>query len=202
MNYEFNNSNTLTQVSVSVGVATYTGTFSNCGTANALVGAWETIAGFSNAGNNGFFGPVQSCTSTHIVVSNLSAVNETNAATAVTVGFQVAASTSGLVDFPTTLLMEYSPVSEGYTLGNSDNYFCLRSSEAVAWLCTTFGEGIAAAGFIDGTALGQQGCSGFFTTPITGDLRGLPLILQLSGTTPSLTLGNGTITVKLGYSAQ
>jgi hypothetical protein len=57
--------------------AAYTGTFSPTIPANALV----TIAGFTNAGNNGQF-TVVSCTSTTLVVNNANAVVENNSGTA------------------------------------------------------------------------------------------------------------------------
>ena len=57
--------------------AAYTGSFSPTIPANALV----TIAGFTNAGNNGQF-TVVSCTSTTLVVNNANAVVENNSGTA------------------------------------------------------------------------------------------------------------------------
>jgi hypothetical protein len=70
----------LTQVSISGGSATYTGTFANGGS-NAYVGRKIYVTGFTGAGNNGTFGPITSSSTTQIVVATTTQVNETHAGT-------------------------------------------------------------------------------------------------------------------------
>jgi hypothetical protein len=72
---------TLTQAAFSGGNVTYTGTITGGGT-NAFVGAVINVSGFANAGNNGTF-TVTASTTTTLVVSNASGVNETHAGTVV-----------------------------------------------------------------------------------------------------------------------
>lgn len=72
---------TLTQAAFSAGSVTYTGTITGGGS-NALVGAVIYVSGFSNSGNNGVF-TVTASTTTTLVVTNASGVNETHAGTAV-----------------------------------------------------------------------------------------------------------------------
>lgn len=71
---------TLTQVTVSGGSTTYTGTITGGGT-NAFAGFNFYITGFTNAGNNGIFNVVSSTTTT-LVVNTTTQVNETHAGTA------------------------------------------------------------------------------------------------------------------------
>jgi hypothetical protein len=68
---------TLTQAAISGSTTTYTGT----GIASGMSGS-VNISGFVNAGNNGTF-TITSSTTTTIVVTNSSGVNETHAGTAV-----------------------------------------------------------------------------------------------------------------------
>lgn len=71
---------TLTQATVSGGSVQYTGTITG-GATNAFVGATFTIAGFTNAGNNGTFVCTAS-TTTVLTLTNAGGVNETHAGTA------------------------------------------------------------------------------------------------------------------------
>ena len=81
------NSFSLTQASISGSTVTYHGSSGAIGgPKNWLAGTSVTIAGFTNAGNNGTF-TVTSSTSTTIVVTNASGVNETHAATVTTNGY-------------------------------------------------------------------------------------------------------------------
>lgn len=66
--------------SVAAGTGVYAGTFTG-GAANAFVGLAVTIAGFTNAANNGTF-MVTASTATSLTVNNSASVLETHAATA------------------------------------------------------------------------------------------------------------------------
>jgi lysophospholipase L1-like esterase len=62
------------------GVTAYVGTFPNCGT-NACVGAFFTVAGFTNGANNGTWAATAS-TTTALTLANTAGVAETHAGTA------------------------------------------------------------------------------------------------------------------------
>src|SRR5437762_4212067 len=70
----------LTLTSVGTGTGAYVGTITG-GAANALVGNYYTIAGFTNAANNGVF-LVTASSATVLTTDNLSSVSETHAGTA------------------------------------------------------------------------------------------------------------------------
>lgn len=72
---------TLTQAGIVSTTVTYTGTITGGGS-NALAGAVIAVSGFTNTGNNGTY-TVTASTTTTLVVTNASGVNETHAGTAV-----------------------------------------------------------------------------------------------------------------------
>lgn len=201
---EFNNANTLTHAAAAVnGFTTYTGTITNCAVANALKGGWYAVASFTSSGNNGTFGPVSACTSTTITLPNSGGVLETHAGTATNKGYQVAAPLTGTyfaIVKPSDLMASYHPGSTGYTLGNADNVFKLTIPTNLPGPTWVSGSGLALNSFITttGTILFSN------LTPFTGTaaaLTGQPVILELTGTSPALTLGNGTVLISLQYNS-
>ena len=94
---------TLTSVSVSGTTATYHGTITGGGS-NAFANYSFTIAGFSNAGNNGIL-TASASTATTLTITNANAVNETASATAAYAGTAVEAiaAANGTYTGPTIL---------------------------------------------------------------------------------------------------
>jgi hypothetical protein len=102
------------------GNTNYAGTFSNCSTANALVGGWYTVSGFTKARNNGGPFPVISCNPTSLVLANPSGVAETASATAVNFGFNVVPPPgNGIVIVPVAMAAQYKPGTRPFTVTNA-----------------------------------------------------------------------------------
>ena len=109
---------------------------------------------------------------------------------------QLVAGIPGYLLVPTRLTLQYKFNTTAFTLGNADNGFRLEYAGKTTALTGT----TAAAGLVDQTAstvlsvlaaaagaLAQSNCAG------------LGLELKLIGTTPALTLGDGSVTATLEY---
>ena len=200
---EFNASNSITAATYNDdGTTTYAGVFNNCGDSNALIGGWYTVAGFGDA-NDGNFGPVVTCTAGTLRLPNSSGITESGTATATNIGFQlVAAQGAGEVIVPQTLMGFYTPGGTGFTLGFADNEFMIGTLSGAAWYVSNGSltvHGFPAFGWLDNTNLSQVAASGFYA-PSPADSRDIPLLIELSGTTPALTGGDGSVQINLQYS--
>jgi hypothetical protein len=194
---EFNSVNTLTEAADAGGGETvYTGTITNCGTANALVDGYYTIVGFTNPANNGTF-QATACTATTLTLSNPSGAAETHAGTATNLGFEIVPA-PGVNQWakPISLSLQYIYNTTAFTIGNPDNAIY----PAFIDLPGAIESGSLMAGFADQVE-NMVGFIqiGFLTGSVQTGVENKPITLILYGTTPALTLGDGSIIATIEY---
>ncbi len=104
---------------------------------------------------------------------------------------------AGYAFFPTSLRAEYVFGATAYTIANADNAFQVEYVGKTTALIS-----MTATGLVDQTA----STVAFTGTAQTANLKisvancaNLGLELKLAGTTPALTLGDGTVHLALGY---
>lgn len=190
---EFNAVDVLTAAGTASGGNTvYTGTIPN-GAANALVGGWYTVAGFTTGANNGNFKCVASSATT-LTLANAAGVLEVHAGTATNLGFTIftagGASVANMFD---KFILQYKYNSIAFTVGNADNIFIPFYEPSNTAL--TEGSG-SPVGFMDQTAnmVDQEPYeAGIFITQ--ANAANQDIILTISGTTPGLPTGNGSLLV-------
>jgi hypothetical protein len=96
----------------------------------------------------------------------------------------------------------YTPGGTGFTLGFADNEFMIGTLSGAAWYVSNGSltvHGFPAFGWLDNTNLSQVAASGFYA-PSPADSRDIPLLIEFVGTTPGLTVGNGSVQINLQYS--
>ncbi len=193
---EFNAVNVLTQATDSGASTIYTGTITNCA-ANACVDGYYTVAGFANPANNGTFKCTAS-TNTTLTLNNASGVNETHAGTATANSFVVvsAPGASKLIQ-AVSITFQYKYNTTAYTLGNVDNVFAVDYAGLA--LGSTNEAYSGAAGLVDQTA-NTISSNIFYAYPLAeADTANKDLVIGLGGTSPALTLGDGTVYVTVAY---
>ncbi len=198
---EFNAANVLTEAADAAGGNTvYTGTITNCAVANALVDGYYTVATFATPANNGTF-KATACTATTLTLANASGVAEVHAGTATNLSFKtVDAPGANKVVIPKAFTLEYKYGTTPFTLGNGDNVFLFDVAAATpesAW--STDYLVFAATGLVD-QAENVIADSALITGMITqAKCANKEVVIYLAGTTPALTLGDGSVVVTVEY---
>jgi len=193
---EFNAANVLTQATDSGDSTIYTGTITNCA-ANACVDGYYTVTGFGTPANNGTFKCTAS-TNTTLTLNNASGADETHAGTATNNSFVVASApgASKLIQ-AVSVTLQYKYNTTAFTLGNADNVFAF--DYAGLTLGSTNEAYSAAADLVDQTA-NRISSNIFYAYPLAeADTANKDLVIGLGGTTPALTLGDGTVYVTVAY---
>ena len=203
---EFNNNNTLSSVVASS--ATYVGVFPN-GAGGALIGGVYTVSGFTNSSNNGVFVCTNSST-TNLVLNNPSAIDETAVAAALNDGFVVPyIPPSGTWWNVERGIAQFNFNTTSYTLGSED---CVFEANYLTALVNVDDEAIniffQATGLVDQTVKTVQPAINSslsinylimldnVSIPLSGVQDSL-LYISFIGTTPTLTAGDGTLTIQL-----
>lgn len=104
---------------------------------------------------------------------------------------------AGRVIIPTYWSVNYIYGGAIYTFGSADCAFIVQYANGSSEPCV----GINLTDFVDQTVnqIYSDSTQGMLT-PST-DAIGLPLIMKLQGTTPTIASGNGTMVIKIWYSA-
>ena len=197
---EFNAVNTLTEAADAAGGHTvYTGTITNCAVANSLAGGWYTVAVFAVPANNGTF-LATACTATTLTLANGAGAAEVHAGTATNLGFKVVdAAGAGTIISPKNAVYNYLYNTTPFTIPDPDNALVFDYSLLAPG--STF-EDLASAttGFLDQAFDTVRSYNYFLinamdqTSAVNRDL-----VLGLIGTTPALTVGDGSMKVTVEY---
>jgi hypothetical protein len=200
----FNGVLNLTQATDSGDNVVYTGTITNGGVdgdnpSGGLSASYYTIAGFVEGGNNGSFYCASSTTTT-LTCANAGAVNETHAGTATNLGFKVVdAPGANLVLAAVSWTLQYRYNTTAFTLGNPDN--SLISDYGTVTAESTNEAYFGVAGLVD-QVVNMVGTGAFYSYPLAQtSVSNTPIRLSLVGTTPALTLGDGSVVVTVRYHA-
>ena len=105
---------------------------------------------------------------------------------------------SGFVYIPTYMTMQYKFGGTAYTIGNADNKFQIEYTGQSTLLLSLNATGLVDQG-VGKVASNNVAATGPVLTVSTAANLGLEL--KLTGTTPALTLGNGTCFLTLLYNA-
>lgn len=97
-------------------------------------------------------------------------------------------------------IFQYRFVAPAYTLGNADNTFTLVYHGHPAQQIGSFVGVAGAAGLVDQIVNGVLVGPGATPAVIQANASGLSVDLTMGGTTPGLTLGNGSLVVTILYS--
>jgi len=132
-------------------------------------------------------------TSAQLLALNATAIQLANAPGTPPKGFG-----SSIVLLPTFLYLQYIYNSTAYTIGNADNRFQIEYTGKAVNLLSGLATGLVdqAANTVEGT-----------WSPVAGNIiaqanvANLGLEVKLVGTTPALTLGNGTVVLTMEYDA-
>jgi hypothetical protein len=178
------------------GLTVYTGAITG-GAANALVGGWYTIAGFG--AGNGTFKCVAS-TALTLTLANPGGVAQVVAATATNLGFQVvdAPGANKIID-PKGITLQYKYATAAFTIGNIDNAFYMGFETAIGvpMMDPTY---LTTTAFLDQAANNLEIYNLYaYKATLQSVAANHALVLGLFGTTPALTVGDGSVVVTVEY---
>lgn len=139
-------------------------------------------------------GVVYQLTSAQLLALNTTAVQPVSAP--VTTGLGNLVPPRGFLYVPTTLMLEYLYNTTAYTISGTSPVFQVEYTGKSTALIT-----MSPTGLVDQTANTAAQNSAAVTGPVTAlsNSANLGLELKLGGTTPQLTVGNGTVNLYLLY---
>lgn len=101
----------------------------------------------------------------------------------------------GYLYIPQTMTLQYKFGGTAYTIGNADNRFQIEYTGQSVNLLSVLATGLVDQ-VVDKNATNDLGTGPILTTSTS---KNLGLELKLAGTTPALTLGNGTVVLTMLY---
>lgn len=167
---------------------------------NTLGANYPLWTNFPNgASSNGFpqGGTIFTLTTAQLLALQTTAVTITPAPSAA-LGYAIG---NGLVLIPKRVTLQYHYGGTAFTIGNADNAFRIQYTGKTTALFPTSGAGSAlATGLVDQTTDTLLSVAASNVGALSkANCANLGFDIQLVGTAPALTLGNGTVTVNIRW---
>jgi hypothetical protein len=183
----------------SAGVTQYTGTITQCSSANALVGAYVLVAGFSTGANNGGPWYVSACDSTHVTVANSAGTSETHAGTATVNGYKITSAPGASFSISPFQIFSRSTFNTTPFTSSVASFF----TPDYIGMTSDFALSLDQAGGTTSSSNVTKIASGYAVTSFSTASTNVAMWIQLvdgSGlATPHLTLGDGSLDITLIY---